>query len=202
MHHTLKRSHFARAFAAWQAEYEREEIDWSYIQFVDNQDVLDLIEGKMGIFDLLDEVCRYVHALLSLAQQQPAHLLWRLQTPNCSPHSTWTMLPAHMQGPALCCSTRRFVEAKGKDFAEKLYGSGTCKDSVRFSKPKTSMTQVRTARWWWCLGHAACSCSVAVGVRRGAQRRSASVLACMGMRHARCSCVQRVQHVARALSSS
>ena len=42
-----------------QAEYEREEIDWSYIQFVDNQDVLDLIEGKMGIFDLLDEVCRY-----------------------------------------------------------------------------------------------------------------------------------------------
>lgn len=42
-----------------QAEYEREEIDWSYIQFVDNQDVLDLIEGKMGIFELLDEVCRW-----------------------------------------------------------------------------------------------------------------------------------------------
>jgi hypothetical protein len=43
-----------------QAEYEREKIDWSYIEFVDNQDVLDLIEGKMGILDLLDETCRRV----------------------------------------------------------------------------------------------------------------------------------------------
>jgi hypothetical protein len=43
-----------------QAEYEREKIDWSYIEFVDNQDVLDLIEGKMGILDLLDEQCKWV----------------------------------------------------------------------------------------------------------------------------------------------
>ena len=42
-----------------QAEYEKEEIDWSYIEFVDNQDVLDLIESKMGILDLLDETCRF-----------------------------------------------------------------------------------------------------------------------------------------------
>ena len=27
-----------------QEEYVKEEIDWSYIEFVDNQDVLDLIE--------------------------------------------------------------------------------------------------------------------------------------------------------------
>lgn len=46
-------------FKQEQAEYEREEIDWSYIQFVDNQDVLDLIEGKMGIIDMLDEQCRF-----------------------------------------------------------------------------------------------------------------------------------------------
>lgn len=26
-----------------QAEYEREAIEWSYIEFVDNQDVLDLV---------------------------------------------------------------------------------------------------------------------------------------------------------------
>lgn len=31
-----------------QEEYTREEIDWSYIEFVDNQDVLDLIE-KVGM---------------------------------------------------------------------------------------------------------------------------------------------------------
>jgi myosin heavy subunit len=45
--------------ALHQAEYEREEIDWSYIQFVDNQDVLDLIEGRLGVLDLLDEQCRF-----------------------------------------------------------------------------------------------------------------------------------------------
>ena len=46
-------------FCSVQAEYEREAIDWSYIEFVDNQDVLDLIERKMGILDLLDETCRF-----------------------------------------------------------------------------------------------------------------------------------------------
>lgn len=47
-------------FKMEQAEYQREEIDWSYITFVDNQDVLDLIEKRpLGILDLLDEQCRF-----------------------------------------------------------------------------------------------------------------------------------------------
>lgn len=50
---------WALHLAAVQAEYEREAIEWSYIEFVDNQDVLDLIESKMGILDLLDESCRF-----------------------------------------------------------------------------------------------------------------------------------------------
>ena len=55
--------HFnAHVFKQEQAEYEREAIDWSYIEFVDNQDVLDLIEGKLGIIDLLDETCRFPKA--------------------------------------------------------------------------------------------------------------------------------------------
>ena len=33
-----------------QEEYVREEIDWSYIEFVDNQDVLDLIEKVQFFF--------------------------------------------------------------------------------------------------------------------------------------------------------
>ncbi|KAK9815009.1 hypothetical protein WJX73_004719 [Symbiochloris irregularis] len=50
-------------FKMEQAEYEREAIDWSYIQFVDNQDVLDLIEKKpLGILDTLDEQCRFPRA--------------------------------------------------------------------------------------------------------------------------------------------
>ncbi|KAL8159065.1 hypothetical protein V2J09_000602 [Rumex salicifolius] len=35
-------------FKMEQEEYTKEEIDWSYIEFVDNQDVLDLIEKKPG----------------------------------------------------------------------------------------------------------------------------------------------------------
>ncbi|XP_066368154.1 myosin-17-like isoform X8 [Miscanthus floridulus] len=47
-------------FKMEQEEYNREQIDWSYIEFVDNQDVLDLIEKKPGgIIALLDEACMF-----------------------------------------------------------------------------------------------------------------------------------------------
>ncbi|GAB2270371.1 hypothetical protein Dimus_037322 [Dionaea muscipula] len=39
-----------------QEEYEKEQINWSYIEFIDNQDILNLIEKKPGgIIALLDE---------------------------------------------------------------------------------------------------------------------------------------------------
>ncbi|KAF7081367.1 hypothetical protein CFC21_085317 [Triticum aestivum] len=45
-------------FKMEQEEYTKEEIDWSYIEFVDNQDILDLIDKKPGgIIALLDEAC-------------------------------------------------------------------------------------------------------------------------------------------------
>ncbi|GMH17584.1 hypothetical protein Nepgr_019425 [Nepenthes gracilis] len=47
-------------FKMEQEEYSKEEINWSYIEFVDNQDVLDLIEKKPGgIIALLDEACMF-----------------------------------------------------------------------------------------------------------------------------------------------
>ncbi|XP_021893807.1 myosin-6-like [Carica papaya] len=47
-------------FKMEQEEYKKEEINWSYIEFVDNQDVLDLIEKKPGgIVALLDEACMF-----------------------------------------------------------------------------------------------------------------------------------------------
>ncbi|KAK3000828.1 hypothetical protein RJ639_022262, partial [Escallonia herrerae] len=62
-------------FKMEQEEYTKEEIDWSYIEFVDNQDVLDLIEKITelevpeqvalkvmkpgGIIALLDEACMF-----------------------------------------------------------------------------------------------------------------------------------------------
>ncbi|XP_042004370.1 myosin-17-like [Salvia splendens] len=47
-------------FKMEQEDYEKEQINWSYIEFVDNQDVLDLIEKKPGgIISLLDEACMF-----------------------------------------------------------------------------------------------------------------------------------------------
>lgn len=52
--------HFNMHVFKWeQAEYEKEGIDWRYIDFADNQDILDLIEGKFGIFSQLDDQCRF-----------------------------------------------------------------------------------------------------------------------------------------------
>ena len=36
----------------------REEIEWSFINFYDNQPCIELIETKLGILDLLDEECK------------------------------------------------------------------------------------------------------------------------------------------------
>ncbi|KAK9057368.1 hypothetical protein SSX86_022203 [Deinandra increscens subsp. villosa] len=47
-------------FRMQQDTYNKEEIDWSYIEFVDNKDILDLIEKKPGgIIALLDEACMF-----------------------------------------------------------------------------------------------------------------------------------------------
>ncbi|XWS13545.1 hypothetical protein CRYUN_Cryun36dG0045800 [Craigia yunnanensis] len=47
-------------FKMEQEEYKKEEIEWSYIEFIDNQDILDLIEKKPGgIVALLDEACMF-----------------------------------------------------------------------------------------------------------------------------------------------
>ncbi|KAI7748171.1 hypothetical protein M8C21_020413 [Ambrosia artemisiifolia] len=47
-------------FRMQQDIYNKEEIDWSYIEFVDNKDILDLIEKKPGgIIALLDEACMF-----------------------------------------------------------------------------------------------------------------------------------------------
>ena len=45
-------------FKLEQEEYLREKIDWTFIDFSDNQPCIDLIEAKMGILSLLDEESR------------------------------------------------------------------------------------------------------------------------------------------------
>ncbi|KAK4741814.1 hypothetical protein SAY87_025402 [Trapa incisa] len=47
-------------FKMEQEQYTKEGIDWSYVKFIDNQDILDLIEKKPGgIIALLDEACMF-----------------------------------------------------------------------------------------------------------------------------------------------
>ena len=36
----------------------KEGIEWSFIDFYDNQPCIDLIENRLGILDLLDEECK------------------------------------------------------------------------------------------------------------------------------------------------
>ncbi|CAL8308765.1 unnamed protein product [Lota lota] len=45
-------------FQLEQEEYVREDLAWSRIEFSDNQLCIDLIEGHLGLLDLLDEECR------------------------------------------------------------------------------------------------------------------------------------------------
>lgn len=50
-----------------QEEYVREELAWNRIEFSDNQQCISLIEGQLGLLDLLDEECRVSPALSCLA---------------------------------------------------------------------------------------------------------------------------------------
>ncbi|XP_041356072.1 unconventional myosin-Vb-like [Gigantopelta aegis] len=45
-------------FKLEQEEYVKEQIEWSFIDFYDNQPCIDLIENRLGILDLLDEECK------------------------------------------------------------------------------------------------------------------------------------------------
>lgn len=55
-------------FKLEQEEYLREEIEWKFIDFYDNQPCIDLIETKLGILDLLDEECKVCFSYCSLYQ--------------------------------------------------------------------------------------------------------------------------------------
>jgi myosin V len=54
----LQQEFNAHVFKLEQEEYMREKIDWTFIDFSDNQACIDLIEGKLGILSLLDDESR------------------------------------------------------------------------------------------------------------------------------------------------
>ncbi|WAR28971.1 MYO5B-like protein [Mya arenaria] len=59
LHSTAKTHRFiGHVFKLEQEEYVKEKIEWSFIDYYDNQPCIDLIEAKLGILDLLDEECK------------------------------------------------------------------------------------------------------------------------------------------------
>ncbi|KAG8681397.1 Myosin type-2 heavy chain 1 [Ceratobasidium sp. 394] len=54
----LQQEFNAHVFKLEQEEYVREQINWTFIDFSDNQPCIDVIEGKLGVLALLDEESR------------------------------------------------------------------------------------------------------------------------------------------------
>ncbi|KAL0437382.1 UNVERIFIED_CONTAM: Myosin-9 [Sesamum radiatum] len=106
-------------FKMEQEEYKKEEIDWNYIEFVDNQDVLDLIEKlKQYLMQLfLTGICRNLEGSLLFLMRPGRVMLVCLMFPK-STHET---------------------------FSEKLYQ--TFKSHKRFIKPKLSRTEFTIAHY-------------------------------------------------------
>ncbi|KAJ7219033.1 myosin 5 [Mycena pura] len=54
----LQQEFNSHVFKLEQEEYVKEEINWTFIEFADNQPCIDVIEGKLGVLALLDEESR------------------------------------------------------------------------------------------------------------------------------------------------
>ncbi|KAK9842297.1 hypothetical protein WJX81_005127 [Elliptochloris bilobata] len=106
-------------FKGEQEEYAREGIDWSYVEFVDNQDCLDVLEGSpaapsLAVFPQIDEACRLpratyqdlAHSLRMRLAEQP-----RFSAPKRPQHS---FAVEHYAGK-VTYSTELLLE-KNKDF--------------------------------------------------------------------------------------
>ena len=50
-------------FKLEQEEYAKEGINWARVDFKDNQNVIEMIESKLGLLSLLDEECRFNESL-------------------------------------------------------------------------------------------------------------------------------------------
>ncbi|KAL3188050.1 hypothetical protein MRX96_004280 [Rhipicephalus microplus] len=124
-------SHHNKQFQE-QALYEREGLSVKKIEYVDNQDCIDLLEGKgTGIFDLLDEESKlprssHTHFTSVLHSTHPRH--FRLAVPRKSKlrdHREITddqgFLIRHFAG-AVCYETAKFVEKNNDALHASLEG--------------------------------------------------------------------------------
>ncbi|KAL8143036.1 hypothetical protein V2J09_016068 [Rumex salicifolius] len=118
-------------FKMEQEEYEKEQINWSYIEFVDNQDILDLIEKKPGgIIALLDEACmfpRSTHETFAQKLYQTFQKHNRFSKPKLS-RTDFTI--CHYAGD-VTYQTDHFLE-KNKDYVVAEHQSLLCASTCPF----------------------------------------------------------------------
>lgn len=86
-----------------QEEYAREGIDWSYVEFIDNQDCLDCLEGapdapSLAVFPLIDEACRLPRATYQV--RLAPLLLTRPPAPSSCGHTCGHQGPPSLTPPA------------------------------------------------------------------------------------------------------
>ncbi|KAH9729016.1 Myosin-6 [Citrus sinensis] len=114
-------------FKMEQEEYSKEAINWSYIEFVDNQDILDLIEKK------------YLASKRSLIGTVWERCTMAAKLPGSTPKRSlsgvfWTLVLKPGGIIALLDEACMFPRSTHETFAQKLYQ--TFKNHKRFSKPK------------------------------------------------------------------
>uniref|UniRef100_A0A0E0QYN5 Myosin motor domain-containing protein n=1 Tax=Oryza rufipogon TaxID=4529 RepID=A0A0E0QYN5_ORYRU len=127
--------HFNKhVFKMEQEEYKTEEINWSYIEFVDNQDILDLIEKKpIGIVSLLDEACmlgKSTHETFAMKLFQNFKAHPRLEKPKLSKTD---FALSHFAGKAcpVIYQTELFLE-KNRDYVNLEHQNLLCSSKCSF----------------------------------------------------------------------
>ena len=108
----LQQQFAAHLFKLEQAMYEEEGVDWTYVEFEDNQACVDLIEAKppagLGILTLLDEECLFPKGTDATFSRRFARRIVRtsaLRSTPTSPDEAFTV--HHYAGPVTY--TRRAI---------------------------------------------------------------------------------------------
>ena len=113
---TLQQQFNQFVFKMEQLEYQREKIEWSFVEFPDNQDCLDLIEHRVsGIIAILDDECKLPKA----SDEKFAHRMYKV----LQEHPRFSASAKHQRDGLFCIrhyagmvvySTKSFIE-KNKD---------------------------------------------------------------------------------------
>nr|CCA16732.1 myosinlike protein putative [Albugo laibachii Nc14]CCA21835.1 myosinlike protein putative [Albugo laibachii Nc14] len=137
-------------FKTVQIEYEEEEIVWDHIEYVDNQDVLTVIEEKMGIISLLNEELMrpkgneesFMSKVVSLHKEDMSHVIEFPRT------SRTQFLIRHYAAPVLYESVgflEKHKDALLPDLSELMRGS--CKPFLcELFKPIESEKSAQSGR--------------------------------------------------------